>query len=184
MSSPEPSARSIIPILLPLNILRLPSTIPPLVPPVQTEANSMLKCWPRFGMVLLSSHFPSFFGFAFLSFYMEVFIYYSHSYDGETSGLSCLLPAYFSYCQVSNLLEGIIPFRPLLFLNSTHSPTSRFPLFSILHQILFISQSMLDGLNKPKPGLSIFPRLLPLSGTPLFSTSLPPCIVGWAQSFF
>ena len=83
---------------------------------------------------------------------------------------------------VSKLFERIILSRLLFFLesNSILSPRQagfhpgRFP----LDQILYLSQSISDGFNKPRPGswtilpLSISPKLLTLSGIPPFSTNL------------
>ena len=83
---------------------------------------------------------------------------------------------------VSKLFERIILSRLPFFLESNSILSPRQAGFrpgrSTLDQILYLSQSISDGLNKPRPGsqttclLSISLKLLTLSGTPPFSTNL------------
>ena len=82
---------------------------------------------------------------------------------------------------VSKLFERIILSRLLFFLKSNSILSPRQAGFrtgrSTLDQILFLSQSILDEFNKPRPGsrrscpLSISPKLLTLSCIPPFSTN-------------
>ena len=86
-----------------------------------------------------------------------------------------------TYC-VSKLLERIILSLLLFFLesNSVLSPRQAgfCPGRSTLDQILFLSQSISDGFNKPRPGSQTilstidFSKALALSGIPPFSTNL------------
>ena len=100
---------------------------------------------------------------------------------------------------VSKLFERIIRFRLLLFpeSNSILSPRQAgfCPGRSTLDQILYLSQSISDGFNKPRPGLGrsclllISLELFTLSGIPSFSTnsfrlaSLLALLVGLNLSF-
>ena len=83
---------------------------------------------------------------------------------------------------VSKLFERIILSRLLFFLesNSILSPRQAGfrPERSTFDQYLYLSQSISDGFNKPRPGsrtefclLSISPKLLTLHGIPPFSTN-------------
>ena len=105
-------------------------------------------------------------------------------------------PSFYTSC-VSKLFECIILSRLLFFLesNSILSPhqadfhTER----PTLNQILFLSQSILDGFNKPRPGswtiLSAidFSKAFDSVWYPIFhkliSAGLPPCFARWTQSF-
>ena len=99
---------------------------------------------------------------------------------------------------ISKLCERIILSSLLFFLesNSILSPhhASFHPGRSTLNQILFLSQSILDGFNKPRPGSQ---RILstidffksfnsvwhPALYHKLISAGLPPCLACWTQSF-
>ena len=82
---------------------------------------------------------------------------------------------------VSKLFERIILFRLLFFLESNSIQYPRQAGFrpgqTTLDEILYLSQSISDGFNKPCRALgrscllSIFPKPLTLSGIPLFSTT-------------
>ena len=87
---------------------------------------------------------------------------------------------------VSKLFQCIILSRLLFFLESNSILSPRQAGFrpgrSILDQILYLSQSILDGFNKPRPGAfdsvwhpALFHKLI--------SAGLPPCFAGWTQSF-
>ena len=99
---------------------------------------------------------------------------------------------------VSKLFERIILSRLLFFLESNsilslHQAdfrTSR----STLDQILFLSQSISDGFNKPRPGSRTILSTIDFSKTfdstwhaalfhKLISAGLPPCFARWARSF-
>ena len=99
---------------------------------------------------------------------------------------------------VSKLFERIILSRLLFFLesNSILSPhQARFrPGRSTLDQILFLSQSISDGFNKPRPGSQTILSTIDFSKAfnsvwypalfhKLISAGLPPCFAQWTQSF-
>ena len=99
---------------------------------------------------------------------------------------------------VSKLFERIILSRLLFFLesNSILSPrqASFHPGRSTVDQILFLSQSMSGGFNKPRPGSQTILFTIDFSKafdsvwhTTLFhkliSAGLPPCFARWTQSF-
>ena len=99
---------------------------------------------------------------------------------------------------VSKLFERIILSRLLFFLESNSilsiRQASLHPGRSTLDQILYLSQSISDGFNKPRPG----PRTIlctidfskafdsvwhPFLFHKLISAGLPPCFARWTQSF-
>ena len=99
---------------------------------------------------------------------------------------------------VSKLFEGIILSRLLFFLESNSILSPRQAGFrpgqSTLDQILYLSRSISDGFNKPRPGsrtiLSTidFSKAFDLVWHPalfhkLISAGLPPCFARWTQSF-
>ena len=99
---------------------------------------------------------------------------------------------------VSKLFERIIPSRLLFFLesNSIFSPRqARFrPGRSTLDQILYLSRSIFDGFNKPRPGSWTILSTIDFSKAfdsvwhlALFykpiSAGLPPCFARWTRSF-
>ena len=96
------------------------------------------------------------------------------SLDSPTS----FRPISFTSCD-SKLFERIILSRLLFFLESNsilspHQAGFR-PGQSTLDQILFLSQSISDGFNQPRPGSCLLLnslKLLSVSGIPLFSTNL------------
>ena len=108
--------------------------------------------------------------------------YYSHTQMGKPlDSPASFRPISLTSC-VSKLFERIILFRLLFFLesNSTLSPRQAVfrPGWSTLDQILYLSQSISDGFNKPMPGsrtilsTTISLKLSTLSGILLFSTNL------------
>ena len=99
---------------------------------------------------------------------------------------------------VSKLFERIILSRLLLFLepNSILSPRQAGfrPGRSTLDQILYLSQSISDGFNKPRPGSRTILSTIDFSKAfdsvwhpalfhKLISAGLPPCFARWTQSF-
>ena len=99
---------------------------------------------------------------------------------------------------VSKLFERIILSRLLFFLefNSILSPHQAGfrPGRSTPSQILYLSQSILDGFNKPRPGsrtilstidfLKAFDSVWhPALFHKLISAGIPPCLARWTQSF-
>ena len=114
-------------------------------------AYPMLKHLPRSGMDFLLHIFNLLLS-ALLSFHLEDIFHYSHTQDWKASRLPCFLPVYLSLTScISKLFERIILSRLLFFLesNSILSPrqagfrSGRFA----LDQILYLSQSISDGIN-------------------------------------
>ena len=106
-------------------------------------------------------------------------------------------PIFLTSC-VSKLFERIILSRLLFFLESNsilspHQAGFR-PGRSTLDQILFLSQSISDGFNKPRPGSRMILSTIDFSKAfdsvwhpalfhKLISAGLPPCFARWTQSF-
>ena len=94
--------------------------------------------------------------FAFLSFHQEDIFYYSHPQDGKASQLSASFRSISHTSCVSKPFDRIILSRLLFFLesNSILSPRQAgfHPERSTLDQILYLSLSILDKFNKPRPG--------------------------------
>ena len=99
---------------------------------------------------------------------------------------------------VSKLFEGIILSHLLFFLESNSILFPRQAGFrpgrSTLDQILFLSQSILDGFNKPRSGSWTILSTIDFSKAfdsvwhpalfhKLISAGLPPCFARWTQSF-
>ena len=99
---------------------------------------------------------------------------------------------------VSKLFERIILFRLLFILESNSILSSRQAGFrpgrSTLDQIRYLSQSISDGFNKPRPGSRTILSTIDFSKAfdsiwhpavfhKLISAGLPPCFARWTQSF-
>ena len=99
---------------------------------------------------------------------------------------------------VSKLFERIILSRLLFFLESNSILSPRQAGFrpgrSTLDQILYLSQSISDGFNKPRPGSRTILSTIDFSRAfdsvwhpalfhKLISAGLPPCFARWTQSF-
>ena len=99
---------------------------------------------------------------------------------------------------VSKLFESIILSRLLFFLESNSILSPRQAGFrsgrSTLDQILYLSQSISDGFNKPRPGSRTILSTIDFSQAfdsvwhptlfhKLISAGLPPCFARWSQSF-
>ena len=99
---------------------------------------------------------------------------------------------------VSKLFERVILSRLLFFLESNSILSPRQAGFrpgrSTLDQILYLSQSISDGFNKPRPGSWTILSTIDFSKAfdsvwhpslfhKLISAGLPPCYARWAQSF-
>ena len=100
---------------------------------------------------------------------------------------------------VSKLFERIILSRLLFFMESNFILSSRQagyrPGRSTLNQILYLSQSILDGFNKHRPDSRTILSTIDFSKAfdsvwhpalfhKLISAGLPPCFARWTQSFF
>ena len=154
-------------------------------------AYPMLKHLPRSGMDFLLHIFN-------LSFHLEDIFYYSHPQDGKASRS----PASFSLISltscVSKLFERIILSRLVFFMESNFILSPRQAGFrsgrSTLDQILYLSQSISNGFNKPRPGSGTILSTIDFSEGfdsvwhpalfhKLISAGLPPCFARWSQSF-
>ena len=159
----------------------------------------MLKHLPRSGMDLLLYIFNlSWSLHSFPSIWKTSSIIPIHKMGKPLDSPASFRPISLTSC-ISKLFECIILSRLLFFLesNSILSPRQAgfHPGRSTLDQILYLSQSISDGFNKPRPGLeqscllSISLKLLTLSGIPPFSTnsfrlaSLLALLVGLNLSF-
>ena len=161
-------------------------------------AYPMLKHLPRSGMDFLlhvlnlswSSH-------SFPSIWKTYSIIPIHKMGKPLDSPASFWPISLTSC-VSKLFERIILSRLLFFLksNSILSPRQAgfCPGQSTLDQTLYLSQSILDGLNKPRPGSRTILSTIDFSKAfycvwnpaffhKLISTGLPPCFARWTQSF-
>ena len=116
----------------------------------------MLKHLPRSGMDFLLHIFNlSWSSHSFPSIWKKSFIIPIHKMGKPLDSPASFRPISHTSC-VSKLFEHIILSRLLFFLESNsilspHQAGFR-PKRSTLHQILFLSQSISDGFNKPRPG--------------------------------
>ena len=154
----------------------------------------MLKHLPRCGMDFLHIFNLSWPSHSFPSIWKTSSIIPIHKMGKPLDSPASFRPIYLTSC-VSKLFERIILSRLLFFLESNSILSPRQAGFrpgrSTLDQILYLSQSISNGFNKPRPGslLSISLKLLTLFGIPLFSTnsfrlaSLLALLVGLNLSF-
>ena len=134
---------------------------------------------------------------SFPSIYKTSSIIPIHKMGKPLDSPASFLPISLTSC-VSKLFDRIILFRLLFFLksNSILSPRQAgfHPGRSTLDQILFLSQSILDGFNKPRPGSWTILSTIDFSKAfdsvwhpslfhKLISVCLPPCFARWTQSF-
>ena len=161
-------------------------------------AYPMLKHLPRSGMDLLfhifnlpwSSH-------SFPSIWKTSSIIPIHKMGKPLDSPASFRPISLTSC-VSKLFERIILSRLLFFLESNSILSPRQAGFrpgrSTLDQILYLSQSISDGFNKPRPGSRTILSTIDFSKAfdsvwhpalfhKLISAGLPPCFARWTQSF-
>ena len=159
----------------------------------------MLKHLPRFGMDFLLHIFNLFWSsHSFPSIWKTSSIIPIHKMGKPLDSPASFRPISLNSC-VSKLFECIIPSRLLFFVesNSILSPCqANFrPGQSTLDQILYLSQSISDGFNKPRTGsLTILSTINfskafdsvwhPALFHKLILAGLPPCFARWTQSFF
>ena len=162
-------------------------------------AYSMLKHLPRFGMDLLLHIFNlSWTLHSFPSTWKTSSIIPIHKMGKPLDSPASFRPISLTSC-VSKLFERIILSRLLFFLesNSILSPRQAGfrPGWSILDQILYLSQSISDGFNKPRPASRTIISTIDFSKAfdfvwhpalfhKLISAGLPSCFARWTQSFF
>ena len=158
----------------------------------------MLKHLPRSGMDFLLHIFNlSWSLHSFPSIWKTSSIITIHKMGKPLDSPSSFQPISLTYC-VSKLFERIILSRLLFFLESHSILSLRQAGFrpgrSTLDQIMFISQSILDRFNKPRPGSRTILSTIDFSKAfdsvwhpALFhkriSAGLPPCFARWTQSF-
>ena len=183
----------------PLNFLRLLASnhLPSTATGPDKVAYLLLKHLPRFGLDFFLHIFNlSWTSHSFSSIWKTSSIIPIHKMGKPLDSPASFLPISLTSC-VSKLFEGIILCRLLFFLESNsilspHQAGFR-PGRSTLDQILYLSQSILDGFNKPRPGsrtiLStiVFSKAFdsvwhPVLYHKLISAGLPPCFTRWTQS--
>ena len=161
-------------------------------------AYSMLKHLPRSGMDFLLHIFNlSWSSHSFPSIWKTSSIIPIHKMGKPLDSPASFRPISLTSC-VSKLFERIILSRLLFFLESNSILSPRQAGFrpgrSTLDQILYLSQSISDGFNKPRPGSRTILSTIDFSKAfdsvwhaalfhKLISAGLPPCFARWTQSF-
>ena len=161
-------------------------------------AYPMLKHLPRSGMDFLLHIFNlSWSSHSFPSIWKTSSIIPIHKMGKPLDSPASFRPISLTSC-VSKLFERIILSRLLFFLESNSILSPRQAGFrpgrSTLDQILYLSQSILDGFNKPRPGSRTILSTIDFSKAfdsvwhpalfhKLISAGLPPCFARWTQSF-
>ena len=161
-------------------------------------AYPMLKHLPRSGMDFLLHIFNlSWLSHSFPSIWKTSSIIPIHKMGKPLDFPASFRPISLTFC-VSKLFEHIILSRLLFFLesNSVLSPRQAGfrPGRSTLDQILYLSQSISDGFNKPRPGSRTILSTIDFSKAfdsvwhpalfhKLISAGFPPCFARWTQSF-
>ena len=158
----------------------------------------MLKHLPRSGMDFLLLIFNlSWSSHSFPSIWKTSFIIPIHKMGKPLDSPASFRPICFISC-VSKLFERIILSRLLFFLESNSILFPRQAGFrpgrSTLDQVLYLSQSISDGFNKPRPGCRTILSSIDFSKAfdtvwhparfhNLISAGLSPCFARWTQSF-
>ena len=161
-------------------------------------AYPMLKHLPRFGMNFLLHIFNlSWSSHSFPSIWKTSFIIPKHKMGKPLDSPASFRPISLTSC-VSKMFERIILSRLLFFLESNFVLSPRQAGFrfgrSTLDQILYHSQSISDGFNKPRPGSRTILSTIDFSKVfdsvwhpalfhKLISAGLLPCFARWTQSF-
>ena len=161
-------------------------------------AYPMLKHLPRSGMDLLFHIFNLSWTFhCFPSIWKTSSIIPIRKMGKPLDSPASFRPISLTSC-VSKLFERIILSRLLFFLESNPTLSPRQAGFrpgrSTLDQILYLSQSISDGFNKPRPGSRTILSTIDFSKAfdsvwhpalyhKLISAGLPPCFARWTQSF-
>ena len=161
-------------------------------------AYPMLKHLPRSGMDFLLYIFNlSWSSHSFPSIWKTSSIIPIHKMGKPLDSFASFRPISLTSC-VSKLFERIILSRLLFFLESNSILSPRQAGFrpgrSTLDQIVYLSQSISDGFNKPRPGSRTILSTIDFSKAfdsvwhpalfhKLISAGLPPCFARWTQSF-
>ena len=161
-------------------------------------AYPMLKHLPRSGMDFLLHIFNlSWSSHSFPSIWKTSFIIPIHKMEKPLDSPASFRPISLTSC-LSKLFERIILSRLLFFLESNSILSPRQVGFrrgrSTLDQILYLSRSISDGFNKPRPGSRTILSTIDFSKAfdsvwhpalfhKLISAGLRPCFARWTQSF-
>ena len=161
-------------------------------------AYPMLKHLPRSGRDFLLYIFNlSWYLYTFPFIWNTSYIIPIHKMEKSLDSPASFRPISLTSC-VSMFLKRIILSRLLFFLvsNSILSPRQAGfrPGRSTLDQILYLSRSISDGFNKPRPGSRTIPSTIdflkafdsiwhPTLFHKLISAGLPPCFARWTQFF-
>ena len=161
-------------------------------------AYPMLKHLPRSGMDFLLHIFNlSWSSHSFPSIWKTFSIISIHKMGKPLDSPASFRPISLTSC-VSKLFERIILSRLVFFLESNSILSPRQAGFrpgrSTLDQILYLSQSISDGFNKPRPGSRTILSTIDFSKAfdsvwhpalfhKLISAGIPPCFARWTQSF-
>ena len=161
-------------------------------------AYPMLKHLPRSGMDFLLHIFNlSWSSHSFPSIWKTSAIILIHKMGKPLDSPASFRPISLTSC-VSKLFERIILSRLLFFLESNFILSPRQAGFrpgrSTLDHILYLSQSISDGFNKPRPGSRTILSTIDFSKAfdsvwhpalfhKLITVDLPPCFARWTQSF-
>ena len=161
-------------------------------------AYPMLKHLSRSGMDFLIHIFNlSWSSHSFPSIWKTSFIIRIHKMGKPLDSPASFRPISLTFC-VLKLFERIILSHLLFFLESNSINSPRQAGFhhgrSTLDQILYLSQSISDGFNKPRPGSRTILSTIDFSNVfdsvwhpalfhKLISAGLPPCFARWNQSF-
>ena len=161
-------------------------------------AYPMLKHLPCSGMDFLLHIFNlSWSSHSFLSIWKTSSIIPIHKMGKPLDSPASFRPISLTSC-ISKLFERIILSSLLYFLESNSILSPRQADFrlgqSTLDQILYLSQSISDGFNKPRPGSRMILSTINFSKAfdsvwhpalfhKLISAGLPPCFARWTQSF-
>ena len=160
-------------------------------------AYPMLKHLPRSGMDLLLHIFNLSWSLHSFPSIWKTSIIPIHKMGKPLDSPASFRPISLTSC-VSKLFERIILSRLLFFLGSNSILSPRQAGFrpgrSTLDQILYLSQSISDGFNKPRPGSRTILSTIDFSKAfdsvwhpalfhKLISAGLPPCFARWTQSF-
>ena len=159
---------------------------------------SMLKHLPRGGMDFLLHIFNLSWNLhSFPSIWKTSSIILIHKMGKPLNSSASLRPISLTSC-VSKLFERIILTRLLFSLESNSILSPRQACFrpgrSTLDQLLYLSQSISNGFNKPRPGSRTILSTINFSKAfdsvwhpslfhKLISAALPPCFARWTQSF-
>ena len=160
-------------------------------------AYPMLKYLSRSGINFLHIFNISWSLHSFPSIWKTSYIIPIHNMGKSLDSPASFRPISFTSC-VSKLFERIILFRLLIFPESNSILHPRQAGFrsgrSTLDQIPYLSQSILDGFNKHRPGSGTILATIDFSKAfdsvwhpalfhKLISAGLPPCFARWTQSF-